>query len=157
MKSNVIKIIVWTIIVLSSCKTPKSGLEKELTTTKLIDNKNFTVQFNYANPLRMQSIALTSEYTLTIKGDSAYAYLPYYGVAHTAPFNMSDGGIKFACEMNGFSKKLNKKQDGWELRFKVDKPEYHYNVFLTVYLNGASTLQINSHDKDPISYFGEIR
>lgn len=156
MKLNVITTLSIIIFSLCSCKVIKSDIENVDKISKSIENKLFTVSFNYVNPMRMQSIALTSEYTLTIKGDSAFAYLPYYGVVHTAPFNMSDGGIKFASAMQKLDKRLNKKHDGWEIRFKIDKPEYHYNLHLTVYKNGSSTLQVNSYDKDPISYFGEI-
>lgn len=157
MKSHV---VLWSLVVLiftSACSSLKTTPEKAIEITNKIDNKDFTIKFNYANPIRMQQIALTSEYNLTIKGDSAIAFLPYYGVAHVAPFNSSEGGIKFASNMKDYSKSMNKKGDGWNIRFKINSSEYHYNIFLSVYQNGNSTLQINSYERDPISFYGEIK
>lgn len=157
MKSHV---VIWSLVVLiftSACSSLKTTSEKAVEITNKIENKDFTVRFNYANPIRMQQIALTSEYTLTIKGDSAIAFLPYYGVAHVAPFNSSEGGIKFASNMLNYSKSLNKKADGWDIRFKINSSAYHYNLFLSVYQNGSSTLQINSYERDPISFYGEMK
>lgn len=157
MKSHV---VIWSLVVLiftSACSSLKTAPEKVSEITNKIDNKDFTIRFNYANPIQMQQIALTSEYTLTIKGDSVIAFLPYYGVAYVAPFNSSEGGIKFASNMLNYSKSLNKKGDGWDIRFKINSSAYHYNLFLSVYQNGNSTLQVNSYERDPISFYGEMK
>ena len=157
MKSHV---VLWSLVVLiftSACSSLKTTPEKAIEITNKIDNKDFTIKFNYANPIRMQQIALTSEYNLTIKGDSAIAFLPYYGVAHVAPFNSSEGGIKFTSNMLDYSKSMNKKGDGWNIRFKINSSEYHYNIFLSVYQNGNSILQRNSYERDPISFYGEMK
>ena len=157
MKSHV---VLWSLVVLiftSACSSLKTAPEKVNEFTNKLDSKDFTIRFNYANPIRMQQIALTSEYTLTIKGDSAIAFLPYYGIAYVAPFNSSEGGIKFASKMLNYSKSLNKKGDGWDIRFKINSSEYHYNLFLSVYQNGSSTLQVNSYERDTISFYGEMK
>ncbi|MDD3080321.1 MAG: DUF4251 domain-containing protein [Paludibacter sp.] len=153
-------ILLSVVVLLSTtaCKITKTTPEARNQLASKIENKHFTVVFNYANPFRMQQVPLTgADYNLKISGDSVYTYLPYYGVAHTAPFNPSDGGVRLATVMNDFSMNSTKKSDGWEMKFKANSEQYHYMFYLTTYENGSSTLQVSSAERDPISYYGEIK
>ena len=90
-------------ISLSACTMFKNTDLKPAETLHRVESRNFKVLFNFAYPFRMQPVSLTSEYSLKISGDSAYAFLPYYGVAYTAPMNPSEGGIKFETLMQDYS------------------------------------------------------
>ena len=83
----------------SSSKTLPATVDK---VTQKVQSKDFVITVNYANPLRGQQIYLTSDYDLRIKNDSAFAYLPYYGVAYVAPYGISEGGIKFSEPVNDY-------------------------------------------------------
>lgn len=150
-------ILVLALFMLYACNTTKTTPEIAQQNLQKIENRNFTIRANYANPLRMRQVFLTSEYTLKIKGDSAFAYLPYYGVAHTAPMDPSEGGIKFSELMIDYTSKPTKKSDGREISFKVNTREYNYQINLTVFFNGSSTISVNSYQRDPITFYGEMK
>ena len=124
---------------------------------QMVNKKDFTVSVNYANPTRGSQIYLTSEYTLKIKNDSAFAYLPYYGVAYVAPYNSSEGGIKFSELMYDYKITPNKKNDGWKIRFKVKSVMSEVNVYMDIFENGNCSMNINSYDKESIHFSGEIK
>ncbi len=157
MKTFCNKLTFLILFVLCACNTTKTTPEVAEQNLQKIENRDFTIRANYANPLRMRQVFLTSEYTLKIKGDSAFAYLPYYGVAHTAPMDPSDGGIKFSELMLDYTSKPTKKQDGREISFKVNTREYNYQINLTVFFNGSSTISVNSYQRDPITFYGEMK
>jgi hypothetical protein len=142
---------------MTSCSSLKTAPETVTEITKKIESKNFTVEVNYANPLRMKQVYLTYGYDLRIKNDSAFAYLPYYGVAHIAPYDCSEGGIKFAEPMTNYSVTPNKKSTGWDISFKVKSKLSVFDVVMNVFNNGSTMLTINSYERDMISFNGDIK
>lgn len=146
------------LFLLTSCSVLKTAPETIKEVTSKIEAKDFTILTSYAVPLRMQPVNLTSEYSLTIKNDSAFAYLPYFGVAHIAPYNGGEGGIKFSEKMYDFQIKQIKKSTGWEITFKVKpKAMTEYEVYLNVFENGSASFNVNSYEKDMISFSGNMK
>jgi len=157
MKKQFSFIAMLLLFLMSSCSTLRTAPETIKEITEKIESKNFTIGVNYANPLRMRPVYLTSEYEIRIKNDSAFAYLPYYGVAHVAPFDSNEGGIKFAEPVIDYTIKSNKKLNGWDIRFKVKSKATQFDVLLSIADNGNSTITVNSYDRDMISFNGEIK
>lgn len=142
---------------MSSCSSSKTTADTIREITQKVESKDFTVSVNSANPFRMKHVMLTSEYDLRIKNDSAFAFLPYYGVAHIAPYNSSEGGIKFAEPMTDYSIVSNKKSTGWGIRFKVKSKEYDYEIYMNIFNNGSTMFSVSSYQRDMISFNGEIK
>ncbi|MDO9152652.1 MAG: DUF4251 domain-containing protein [Paludibacter sp.] len=157
MKSQFLLPILVVLLHLSSCSSSKTTPETTRKVTQQIENKDFSIKVNYAVPMRMKQVYLTSDYDVRIKNDSAFAFLPYYGVAHVAPMNTSEGGIRFAEQMTDYTIRPNKKHDGWEISFKVKTREYHYQLYLSIFNNGSSSVTINSYERDAISFYGELK
>lgn len=157
MKAHLIypaSLLLFFVVACSSSKTTPKAINE---ITRKVESKDFTVEMNYANPLRGKHIYLTSGYDLCIKNDSAFAYLPYYGVAYTAPYNSSDGGIKFAEPMSDYVMTPHKKADGWDIRFKVNSRSGVYNLALNVFNNGSTTLSVESYERDMIRFDGMLK
>lgn len=142
---------------ITSCSSSKTTPETMNEVTHKVESRDFTVGVNYAHPLRMRPVYLTYGYDLRLKNDSAFAYLPYFGVAHIAPSNSKDGGIKFAGLMIGYSVIPNKKVNGWNIRFKVKTDEFEYTIFMNVFNNGNATITVSSFDRDDITFDGEVK
>jgi len=140
-----------------SCSSLKTTPEIINTITNKVESKDFTVSVNYANPFRMKPVYLTSGYDLRIKNDSAFAFLPYYGVAQIAPYNSSEGGIKFATLMTKYSITPNKKSNGWIIHFRVNSGQSVLDVSLDVFNNGSTTFTVTSYERDMITFIGEIK
>ncbi len=100
------------------------------------------------------SIHLTSEYTLDISGDSVVAWLPYYGVAYTADYGGTDGGIKFSESANFIDVKKDRK--GFKIHMEVKAPKDLYRLNLQITAAGYATLNVSSHNRQPISFSGIV-
>ncbi len=143
------------LVACSSSKTPSpEALKTAQEIREKIQAKNFTVEVNTAQPMRGRTIHLTYGYDLKIRNDSAIVYLPFYGVAHSAPYG-GDGGIQFAEPMKEYT--VEEKKDNWNIRFKVNDRNYHYEIVFNIYNNGNSNVQVNSYERDPISFTGEMK
>ncbi len=156
MKAIISYSVLVVLLYLSSCSTTKNTIETVQQITQKVESKDFTIKVNYALPMRMKQIALTSDYDLKIKNDSAFAFLPYYGVAHVAPMNPSEGGIKFNEKLTDYNIRQNKKKDGWDISFKVKTRENNYQIYLNIFNTGNSTITINSYERDAITFYGNI-
>lgn len=157
MKTQLFCITCLMFFFMSSCTSLKTASETVNEITRKVESKNFTVVVNYANPMRMKPVFLTSEYDLRIKNDSAFAFLPYFGVAHVAPMNPSEGGIKFAEPMTNYTVSPNKKSNGWDIRFRVKSKESVYDIGMDIFNNGSSTITVNSYERDMITFNGEVK
>lgn len=143
--------------ILVSCTSSKTLPETMEKVTRQVEAKDYTITARYANPFRGRQIYLTSEYDLRVKNDSAFAFLPYFGVAHVAPYNPSEGGIKFAQKMDNYSAVPNKKKNGWDIRFDVTDKEYNYTIHITLFNNGSASFSVNSYQRDVINFHGELK
>lgn len=157
MKTHLMTVILVLLFFMTSCSSSKTTPEIISEMTRKVESRDFTISVNYAYPLRMRPVYLTPGYDLQLKKDSAFAYLPYFGVAHTASYGTTDGGIKFAEPMTDYSINPLKKDMGWSIRFKVKAKESVYNVLVTIFVNGISTISVSSFDRDDITFNGEMK
>ena len=142
---------------MTACSSTKTATESIGEVTRKVESKDVTVTVHYANPLRMKQVVLTSEYDLRIINDSAFAYLPYFGVAYSAPYRSSEGGIKFAEPMTDYAIASNKKSNGWDIHFKIRSKEDVYEIFMNIFNNGSALFSVTSQKRDMISFSGEIK
>jgi hypothetical protein len=116
---------------------------------------------NIANAMNGSAVPLTSTYDLTLSNDSLTAFLPYYGVAYTAPpMGTTEGGVKFTTTK--FDYKVTEKKNGnIEIFFKPTNlepraPSDVQRMTLTVSEGGFANLQITLLNRQPISYTGTL-
>lgn len=157
MKAHLIYPASLLLFFVAACSSSKTTPKVINEITQKVESKDFTIEMNYANPLRGKQIYLTSDYDLRIKNDSAFAYLPYYGVAHIAPYASNEGGIKFAEPMSDYTITPHKKADGWDIRFKVKSQFGVYNLVLNIFNNGSATLSVDSYERDTITFDGMLK
>ena len=146
---------VFATVACSSSKAPSpTALQTVQEIREKIQAQDFIVEVSSAQPMRGRTMHLTPGYSLQIRNDSAVAYLPFYGVAHSAPYG-GEGGIRFSEAMKNYI--VTEKKDNWEIRFKVNTRYYHYDISVGIYNNGNSTIHVASHERDPISFIGEMK
>ena len=137
----------------ASAQDSKDSLK---TTTKdWVEQRNFVFVAERAVPMGKASRQLTSEYTLTVSGDTIDCYLPYYGRSYSAPIN-SEGGIKFKTTDAAFTISP-KKKDGWDVLIKPKEVPDVQELRLSVYSSGSATLQVSSTNRQMITFNGYVR
>lgn len=148
-------LVLFGILLSSACSSSKNAAaNKDI--QQLIDSKNYTFLAQYAQPLGGRQIPLTTEYTLTVRNDSLLSYLPYFGQAYVAPINPQDAGITFTS--TNFDYVANPaKKGGYTITIKPREESKASQMILNVTSAGYASLQVQSQQRQAISFRGIIR
>lgn len=119
-----------------------------------IENKQFTVDVTRAQPMSGKSVYLSSPYSLTLKGDSVYSYLPYYGRAYQLPYGGGDG-LRFKEPISHYDVSYNKKGTA-RVRFKTRTADDYYQFDIQLFPSGSSTINITPTNRQGISFYGTL-
>lgn len=126
--------------------------EKEL--KEWIATRQFTVSVNRALPTGGRSIPLTTLYSLELRGDSVYSYLPYFGRAYTAPYG-GGNSLNFATPVTDYDCTYTRKGAA-VIRFKAKTNEDNFTFRLQIYPDGGTTIQVTPVNRQSITYYGEV-
>ena len=105
--------------------------------------------------MRGRTIQLTSDYTLTVRGDTVIAFLPYFGRAYTAPLDPAKGGIDFTSTNFDYKAKQRKKGN-WEINIKPKDADDVRQLYLSFSASGFGNLQVTSLNRQTISFNGHV-
>lgn len=123
-----------------------------------LERREFKFEATWANPMSSRSVNLSSGYTLVVDGTQARASLPFFGRAYSVPYN-GDGGISFDMEeMEDYeSEQVRKRKSSkTEITFKVRASGDLFHFRLEVFAGGEASLSVNSANRSPISYRGNV-
>jgi hypothetical protein len=127
--------------------------QKEIET--LINSKNFVFEAQKVNPQGGRVIILDyNTYFLKFNTEKTTCDLPFFGRAFNVAYG-GDGGIKFEGIPENI--KIEKKKKSYVLKATVKGKDDVYNINFSIFLNGGTTLFVNSNNKASISYDGEIK
>ncbi|MGL5635628.1 MAG: DUF4251 domain-containing protein [Bacteroidales bacterium] len=149
------------LFVLSSCATkayiPKN--EKEARKMEQVEtavaNGDYLIEIANAVPMGGRLINLNGNYTVEVRNDSAFVFLPFYGRAYTAPMGLNDGGIKFNAPIDNY-KLTTTKKGVYKVDMEIRTNQDSYRIYLEIMPDGTSTVRINSNNRSPMSYYGEL-
>lgn len=161
MKSSIYKICfaLSLCFLIGACASQKEKQARLSLVDSLVKANNFKFVAQQANPLRSNIVSqhllqLDGTYYLKVSKDTIDAYLPYFGVAQQAPFGSTDNGIQFKTTDFEYSKKQTSK--GFEINIIPKKTDKANKLFLSITENGDATLNVNSNNRDAISFSGSI-
>ncbi|RFS21984.1 DUF4251 domain-containing protein [Chitinophaga silvatica] len=129
--------------------------EKLAAVKSLIDSQNFVFNAQNAFPVGGRMRNITSNYDLTITKDSVISFLPYFGRAFTADYNVTKSPLDFVSTSFEYSVAPGKK-DGWAVTIKPKDNKSVQTMYLTVSSEGYASLQVTSIDRTSISFNGDI-
>lgn len=121
-----------------------------------LDNRSFTVTFDYVMPHRLPARYLTTTYSLSVNGDSIDSYLPYFGVAYRSkyPDDMRSPLI-FSGRATGLAVQRYRK-DARRVTFGVKNGDELLGYNLIVFDNGRASLNVQSSDREAIDFSGNV-
>ena len=159
MKAN--KLFILAVLLISGSMTPVMAQTKkekkqqtEQAVREAIDAKRYKIDVNRVMPMKGGSKHLTSDYSLEIRNDSIYSYLPYFGVAYTIPYG-GGKGLNFNAPLSEYTSEYSKKGNA-RITLKVRNEEDNYIYNITIYPNGTSSIQVTPTNRQSISFSGEM-
>ena len=114
---------------------------------------NFTIRIDRMYPIRGAAKAVTN-YSVTVKDGVLVSYLPFIGQAWRVPYG---GGhaLNFKADIGSYQV-YQKRKDSYEIRLYVRTDEDEHLYLFTVFDNGRTSLEVQSGNRDRISYSGEM-
>ena len=120
-----------------------------------IQSGNFRIDIARMYPVRGTSQHVTN-YSLTVKenGTVLNSHLPYIGQAWRVPYG---GGhaLNFEDKISSYNV-VQTRKDGYEIRIFIKTDEDEHLYLLTVFTNGRASLEVQSGNRERISYSGEM-
>lgn len=129
---------------------------KSEATENLIANRSFVFEANTMIPASGRTKQLTTSYSIIINNDSIVSDLPYFGRAYSAPIGTADVGLSFTSTNFEYTVSQNKKS-GWDISIKLKDQQDVKQLWFTVFDNGTATLNVNSNNREAISFTGFIK
>ncbi|WP_443945827.1 DUF4251 domain-containing protein [Pedobacter sp. AW1-32] len=143
------------------------------TTSRIVQDKQYTFVANSAMPLSNNDVSAIlnrmpgstggsvinlsgQQYDLKVTKDSLVAYLPFYGRSFNAPYNPSEGGIKFTSKDFTYKESKNKKGTYTIQMNTKDLKRENYMLTLTITTTGYATLTASSVNKQAIFFNGYL-
>lgn len=116
--------------------------------------KQYKISVKYMQPMRGGSRALTSDYSLEVRNDSVFSYLPYFGVGYSIPYGGGKGLI-FKAPISEYETEYLKKGKAG-ISFKTANEEDKYEYRLTIYPNGSTSIHVQPTNRQAISFSGDM-
>ena len=159
--TGILLIIICSLSVSAQTTKADKKAAKAADLKRIVDGKSYVFKVNQAMPMSGQMINLTSSfYDLKLANDTLTAFLPYYGVAYSAPIDQTEGGIKFTTTK--FENKVTFKKNGnIQINLKpkdlgTRPPKDVVYMILTVSPGGYASLQVISVNRQSISFTGML-
>jgi len=142
--------------VLSSETREERVLREAREAQMVVDNLsagNFTIDIDRMYPIRGTSQHVTN-YSVSVKDGVLDSHLPYIGQAWRVPYG---GGhaLNFKAPVGTYNV-VQTRKDGYEVRIYVKTDEDQHIYLLTVFNNGRASLEVQSQNRERISYSGAM-
>lgn len=126
-------------------------------TLELVRTRNFQFFAEHINTnLFGHKTLITPPNSMTIKNDSVFCDLPFFGRAYYVnPYE--PGGFTFEEPFNNWSEKVSEKKMEVVIQFGTSKPSDWFHCILIVQRGGSASLSMSSRNRETISYWGYIR
>lgn len=144
----------------SSTRSPEQLAKKEQeyrVLKKMVDNKYFKLEADWAHPLSSPQINLIGNPNYFIfSGDSISGNLPYYGVRRFGSIHNNEGGIVLDGRYSEFSTSEKPDKNEITLSFEVQEKNEFYDIDVTLYTNKRAMINVKSSQRDIIHYDADI-
>ncbi|WP_321480005.1 DUF4251 domain-containing protein [uncultured Bacteroides sp.] len=130
-------------------KTKHEQMVKEL-----IDSRNYKINVGTALPRRGRNVFLTSPYSLGVKNDSVFSWLPYYGRAYSIPYG-GGNGLSFEAPIKTY-KLLYDKKEAAKIEITTQTEEDVFKFLITIYPTGCSHITVNMYNRESIDFSGDL-
>ena len=135
-------------------KADKKAAEAALI-TKIISEQNFMFTAQSVTPMGGRFRQLTTDYNVKVSKDTVNSDLPYFGRSYSADIGSSEGGINFTS--TDFEYQVSdRKKGGWDITIKPRDVKDVQQFNLSVFESGSASLQVNSTNRQPISFNGYV-
>ncbi len=146
------------VILWSSCATSeeKAAQMAELSAnvTNALNNRVFKISVDRMYPMRGSSRHVSYGYSVEVRNDTLFSYLPYFGRAYNVPYG-GGKGLNFMAPIGSYQE-FTKREGQRHIEIGVTNDEDTYFYTIEVFDNGSSSVDVRARQRERISYSGNI-
>ena len=137
---------------LTAAERAQREREVAMQVEKALGERQYTISISMMFPRRGNAVSVTPDYSVQMKGDSLFSYLPYFGRAFNVPYG---GGkaLNFSERIGSYHEQ--EKGNGQRhIEIGVRNEEDTYTYYIDVFDNGSSSIDVQARERDAISFSG---
>ena len=119
---------------------------------RTFDADSFKVAVTYMMPVSYPARMLSFDFSLEVRHDSAFVYLPYMGRVYQPVVN--DDGLHFALPVRE-AKVRPVGDSGTRVEFRVRRTPVYYKFTVTAYDNGKADVMMIPSNAQSVTYSGD--
>ena len=140
-------------VMLSGCASPEEraarAAEQAAKVTAALKARDYKISVDRMFPMKGSSKSVSYGYSVEV-----ISYLPYIGGAYNVPYG-GGKGLNFKERISSY-KESQKNNGQRQIEINVINEEDTYVYTLKVYDNGSSSIDVQSRQRDHISYSGQM-
>ena len=144
------------LVMLSGCATSEERAaqkaEMARNVTKALNERNYKISVLRMNPMRGSSRSVSYGYSVEVRNDTLFSYLPYFGRAYNVPYG-GGKGLNFSHPIENYQE-YQKKNGQRHIEIGLTNEEDTYLYTIEVFDNGNSSVEVWSRQRERIYYTG---
>ena len=145
-------------VLLGGCATSEERAaqkaEQVKKVTAALNRRQYKIAIARMYPMNGPSKTVTYGYSVEVKNDSLFSYLPYFGRAYNVPYG-GGKGLNFSAPIGSYQEEV-AKNGKRRIEIGLTNEEDTYLYILGVFDNGSSTVSVTSRQREQISYSGDM-
>ena len=145
-------------VLLGGCATSEERAaqkaEQVKKVTAALNRRQYKIAIARMYPMNGPSKTVTYGYSVEVKNDSLFSYLPYFGRAYNVPYG-GGKGLNFSAPIGSYQEEV-AKNGKRRIEIGLTNEEDTYLYILEVFDNGSSTVSVMSRQREQISYAGDM-
>ena len=145
-------------VLLGGCATSEERAaqkaEQVKKVTAALNRRQYKISIARMYPMNGPSKTVTYGYSVEVKNDSLFSYLPYFGRAYNVPYG-GGKGLNFSAPIGSYQEEV-AKNGKRRIEIGLTNEEDTYLYILEVFDNGSSTVSVMSRQREQISYSGDM-
>ena len=146
------------LVMLSGCATSEEraarAADQKRKVVAALTERNYKIAVDRMYMLRGGSKSVSYGYSVEVRNDSLISYLPYFGQAYNIPYG-GGKGLNFS-ERIGSYREMTEKNGKRHIEIGLKNEEDTYLYTIEVFDNGKSSIEVQSRQRDRISYSGDM-
>ena len=158
-KMTLIRMMLWLLVTalpagLSAQSKAEKRQERARMVKECMEARDFEIEPRSALTMGGHSIQLDPRYSLKVKNDSVFSYLPYFGRGYSLPYGGGEG-LTFEAGVEDYEQTVGKKGN-YEIKFSARTREDYYTFYVDVYESGSASIRVNMQRKQSIDFMGDV-
>jgi hypothetical protein len=145
-------------VLLGGCATSEERAaqkaEQVKKVTAALNRRQYKIAIARMYPMNGPSKTVTYGYSVEVRNDSLFSYLPYFGRAYNVPYG-GGKGLNFSAPIGSYQEEV-AKNGKRRIEIGLTNEEDTYLYILEVFDNGSSTVSVTSRQREQISYSGDM-